>query len=80
MVYFKSHVKALSLFCERRMIALEKDRYAFGTIAKIKSIITENAERDIPLMPETEFSLRKVINKRSVTVNGYDCVDLRSFL
>ena len=34
----------------------------------VSDLKTENAERDIPLMPETEISLRGVINKRSVTV------------
>ena len=34
----------------------------------VSDLKTENAERDIPLMPETEISLRRIINKRSVTV------------
>lgn len=34
----------------------------------VSDLKTENAERDIPLMPETEISLRRLINKRSVTV------------
>ena len=34
----------------------------------VSDLKTENAERDIPLMPETELSLHGVINKRAITV------------